>query len=125
MTRTEIESWAAAYIRAQQDPTILEDDHPFWWAIENFMFNSDGPSAEDCWLAILEVLSRNPPKHVLGMLAAGPLEDLIEYCGPDFIERIELESLCNPAFRDLLGGVWESSTPEVWARIEKTQQKLL
>ncbi len=58
------------------------------------------------------------------MLAAGPLEDLIEYHGPDFIGRIEDEARRSAIFRELLGEVWESSTPEVWGRIEKLQQSL-
>jgi hypothetical protein len=54
---------------------------------------------------------------VLGALAAGELEDLIEYHGPAFIERIEQEAARDPRFRCLLCGVWRSSTPQVWARV--------
>ena len=125
MTRSEIERWATAYIQAQEDPTLLTvENHPLWWAVENFMLPADGPPAGDCWATILEVLSRNPGEQVLGMLAAGPLEDLIEYHGTDFIDRIEDEARRSPIFRELLGNVWESSTPEVWGRIEKLQQRL-
>ena len=74
-----------------------------------------------CWQAILTILGRQPPERVLGILAAGPLEDLIQYHGPDFIERIESEACKNPAFKQLLGGVWKSSTEEVWARVQKAQ----
>jgi hypothetical protein len=77
--------------------------------------------AEELWQGILEVLSRNPSETVLGMLAAGPLEDLIHYHGPAYVEAIELEARRNPSFRHLLGGVWESSTPEVWHRIESAR----
>ena len=125
MTRKEIEAWAAAYIVAQLDSNLLKGDHPLWWAVERFM---PGPStrapAEDCWAAILEVLSRNPPEQVIAVLAAGPLEDLIDDHGPEFIERIETESRRNASFRKLLGGVWKSSTPDVWARVQKAQGEL-
>lgn len=77
--------------------------------------------AGDCWLAILEVLSRDPPEEVIGVLAAGALEDLIRSHGPAFIERIEAESRRNKAFRRLLGGVWQSTAPEIWARIQKAR----
>jgi hypothetical protein len=72
-------------------------------------------SHEDCWVAILEILSRGPPDKGIGILAAGPLENLIEASGPEFIDRIEREARHSGAFRHLLRGVRESSTPEVWA----------
>ena len=82
------------------------------------MFPGDTANAEDCWATILEILVRNPPRQVLRVLAAGPLEDLIHHVGPEFIDRIELQARRNPAFRQLLGGVWACSTPDVWARVE-------
>jgi hypothetical protein len=57
-------------------------------------------------------------------LAAGPLEDLIHYHGPEIIAEMEVRSRCNPEFRHLLGGVWESGTPEIWTRIQKVQGKV-
>jgi hypothetical protein len=93
------------HIEAQSIPHILAD-HPLWWAIERFMLVvGTDVSPEDCWKAILEVLARDPPKNVIGVLAAGALEDLIASHGAEFIERIESESRRNPAFRHLLGGV--------------------
>jgi hypothetical protein len=77
--------------------------------------------AEQAWLAILEVLSRSPSQEVIGILAAGPLEDLVEDWGIEFVDRIEHEARRNSAFRYLLGGVWQSSTLEVWSRIEKAR----
>jgi hypothetical protein len=63
------------------------------------------------------VLARKPSDAVLGSLAAGPLEDLIRYRGPTFIDRIEDGARRNTAFRALFGGVWGSSTPDVWNRV--------
>ena len=123
LSRAEIEAWATAYIEAVQSPDHLKEDYPLWWSIERFMLVLPDQSAdpEDCWLAILEVLSRNPHERVLGNLAAGPLEDLVDYHGPAFIERIEQHARRDPAFRALLRGVWKGSTPEVWRRIELAQ----
>ena len=121
MTREEIAAWATAYIEAQMLPKI-PCDHPLWWAIERFMLVDTTTSPEDCWVAILEILSRSPPQEVIAVLAAGALEDLIANHGADFIERIETESRRNPAFRQLLGGVWQNRTPlEIWPRIKKAQ----
>jgi len=126
MTSDEIQAWAAAYIEAQKDPDLLkgQGDHPLWWAVEQFMGATTDVSPHDCWAAILEVLSRSPPEKIVGGLAAGPLEDLIHYHGPEFIEQIESESRRNPAFRRLLCGVWQSSTPEIWSRIQKAQGRV-
>ena len=124
MTRDEISAWASAYIDAQQDPTLFERGNTLWWAVDKFMHGSSCASPEDCWAAILEVLSRNPPDKVLGVLAAGPLEDLIDDHGPEYIGHIETEARRNASFRQLLGGVWKSSTPEVWARVQKARGEL-
>ena len=117
MDSQTIRDWATAYIALQLDGDHQLDNHPQFWAAEQFMSPGTSASAEDCWAAILEVLSRNPPEQVIGILAAGPLEDLIHAAGPDFIERIEIQAHRDSAFRRLLGSVWESSTPEIWTRV--------
>jgi len=113
----DLRAWADAYIEGQQDPSILQEGNPFWWAVNKFWDSS----AEDCWLAILQILSKDPPPAVVGVLAAGPLEDLIHDQGLQFIERIETEARRNAAFRRLLCGVWKSSSPEIWARVLKAR----
>ncbi|HET6430956.1 DUF6869 domain-containing protein [Dyella sp.] len=118
MDSQAIEDWANAYIALQQDGSRPLDGHHLFWAAERFMFPVHTADAEDCWATILAILARAPPKDVLGLLAAGPLEDLIHHAGPGFIDRIELQARKDPAFRHLLGGVWASSTPDIWARIE-------
>jgi len=52
------------------------------------------------------------------MLAAGPLEVLIEYHGPNFIDRIEERAKSDAAFREVLWGVWPSSSSPVASRVE-------
>jgi len=116
LTSAEICHWAAAYIEAAQSPDLCRDaHHPLWWAIERFMVGtlSSAAEPEDCWRAILEVLSKQPPESVLGLLAAGPLEDLIHLHGTRFVDRIELLARQKPAFRELLRGVWQSGDPAV------------
>jgi len=122
MPQVDISAWASAYLAAESLPADAKHESPQWWAIERFMNLHDREQAEHAWLAILEVLSRSPNQDVVGVLAAGPLEDLVEEWGPEFIDRVELEARRNPAFRYLLGGVWQSSTNEVWSRIEKARE---
>jgi len=119
LTEEEIREWASAYIRAQQDSTLLTDDeHPLWWAIEKFSDVSlDETSPRDAWLAILAVLALSPPERVLAMLAAGPLTELIDAYAESVIAHIEHEARNNPAFKALLNHVRQSGTPEVWERV--------
>ena len=115
MSPAEIEAWASAYVEYYRQPNRADDD-PLWWAIERFMPRDADP--EDCWCAILEILSRHPSGDVIAVLAAGPLEDILVRHGPRFIDRIEQLSKEDPAFRDLLGGVWQNSmTSEIWKRV--------
>ena len=118
LTDYQLDEWATTFIQYQQLPEKERHSSEKFWATERFMCPADPEQAEDCWRVILEVLSRKPPPGVLGMLAAGALEDLIEDWGPMFIDRIELEARRSPAFRHLLGGVWESGPPEVWERVK-------
>ena len=120
ISNADLETWANSYIDAELDPNLLRDeDHPLFWAVERFMIPESPETAEECWACILRVLEKRPPEKVLGALAAGPLEDLSHHHGPQFIDRIEFEAQHDPDFRRLLGGVWESSTEEVWARVDK------
>ena len=78
---------------------------------------------ELCLAAILEVLTRvdsTAPSETLGLLAAGPLEDLLNYNGEHVLEQVDLLARRDPGFRLLLNGVWDNSiAPNVLARLEK------
>jgi hypothetical protein len=121
MTRQEIETWASAYIDAQSNPTDSHND-PNWWAIEKAMPAASQATPEELWQFVLEVLARRPETKVIEVLAAGPLEDLIAHYGTGHIEAIESEARKNPAFRDLLGGVWQNRTPAtIWSRVMRAR----
>jgi hypothetical protein len=121
LSDAEVDEWAATYIAFQQLPQKEQQASDKFWATERFMCPAEPEQAEDCWRVILEVLSRKPPPRVIGMLAAGALEDLIDDWGAMFIDRMELEARRSPAFRHLLGGVWESGPPEVWERVKSAR----
>jgi hypothetical protein len=74
---------------------------------------------EHAWQGILATLADARSKPYLGVLAAGPLEDLLSYHGPTFIARVESEAALNPQFAWLLGGVWQfEMTDQIWARVQ-------
>lgn len=114
----DIEAWALAYIAAQET-WDRDSDEELPPAISEL--NDLDADPEDVWRVILHVLSHCPSENVLAILAAGPLEDLIEYHGEAMIDRIEQESVSNPGFKQLLCGVWPSSSKEIWARVEEAR----
>jgi hypothetical protein len=108
------------YITAYQTTREVSGDDPRFQAImELDRLAHDDPEA--AWPLIQEIIRRDQSEHVMEMLSAGPLEDLIRYHGPIFIDRIEAKAQGDPHFRNLLGGVWQGSTPDVWARVEKVR----
>jgi hypothetical protein len=99
---------------------VLREQGLNWWAwVEFERLTREAP--EEAWAAILAVIERTGDEYTLEMLGAGPLEELIENHGPAFLERIEDQARANARFRGVLQCVWESSTPEVWARIQAAQ----
>lgn len=63
--------------------------------------------------------SRTEAQTVGGLLAAGPLEDLLSANGADLISTVEAEARADKRFRWALGGVWQSSMPdEIWKRVQ-------
>ena len=83
-------------------------------------FNSATREApEATWQAIVALSRQALTDQQIAVLAAGPLEDLLAYHGPAFIDRVEKEARVHRAFRHLLGGVWRSSIAEpVWRRVQ-------
>ena len=120
MKKEELRNWISAYIRYQEIENNVSEDNPDWWAVQKF-FDLGPDHPEFCWKAILGILGQKPNNSVIQILAAGPLEDLIEDHGEKYIDEIEDEAKRDPDFKHLLGGVWESSTPEVWSRILKAR----
>jgi hypothetical protein len=119
----DIDAWAEAYIRVHDANASLDRDHPDYLAAYEFMADVSGPRSEECWLGILAVVKRRPSQRVLGMLAAGLVEDLLDEAGIQFIARIESEAQRDPVFKGMLDGVWESGAPEVWVRFEAARQE--
>lgn len=117
--QADLEAWIVAYIEAQSLEKPVQPDHQCWWAVDRFMDLNTLEQAEAGWCAILGILARKPTEQVLGVLAAGPLEDLIHYWGPNFIDRIEQTAWDDIQFRNLLTGVWESSCAEIWNRVQR------
>jgi hypothetical protein len=116
MSPQHLDRWATAFVDCYRDSIDADPDHPLSWANQEFIEKVfDEP--ETCWSVILAILEKSPSTHALSMLAAGPLEDLIEMHGADFIDRVEEQARRDPSFRSLLGGVLPAGPPDVWDRV--------
>lgn len=76
-----------------------------------------------CLAVILEILRHidgSKPSHLLSVLAAGPLENLLNYNGDAVMDEIDSLARSSPEFRLLLNGVWDSDImPSIIARLAK------
>lgn len=71
-----------------------------------------------CILLILEQIGRPDEDRRFSVLAAGPLEELMNLHGEAFIDRAVGQTQLDPRFALLLGGVWRSEIAEsVWERM--------
>jgi hypothetical protein len=104
MTNDQVQAlakaWAAAQAIAQAHRSESE-----WQAIYDVQNLADG-EPDTLWEVVLNVLKLRPSEEVLGMLAASPLEDLIQDHGVRFVDRVADEAGRNPAFAALLPKVW-------------------
>ena len=100
-----------------------EQDNPHSDAFDEFLWiTHDHP--EHAWDAILAVFAEPKAKPYLGHLAAGPIEDLLSYHGPLFIDRVETFASNDSEFAQMLCGVWQfTMTEDIWARLKAARQE--
>lgn len=116
MAVEDLDKWVSAYISVYESDDPIGEEHPCYWAIEKFA-DLEADSPELCWQAITEIVEQKPSQRVLANLAAGPLEELVELHGPEYIESIEKQAQTNPDFRILLRELWETTNGAIWSRI--------
>jgi uncharacterized protein DUF6869 len=79
---------------------------------------ADGPALE-AWVTVRDIL-RAAPDERLGVVAAGPLEDLVRLRGPEVVEAIEVEAARDERFQWALGRIWLTVSelpPDILARV--------
>src|SRR6266498_151251 len=97
------------------------------WVLNDLAY--DQP--ELAWAVIKDVIGRyaesdlsteseSEAQRILGMTAAGPIEDLLSYHGLDFIDRVEAEAKRDPRMSWTLGGVWQCGmSDDIFGRVER------
>lgn len=61
---------------------------------------------ERLWPIVTVMIDRVPDEATLWFVAAGPLENLVSWHGPRFLDRLEQRAGSNRLFRYALRGVW-------------------
>jgi len=89
------------------------------WELTRLMESKQDP--DKALKLILGIMALDKEGKEFGLLGAGPLEDFLNYSGPDYIEVIEKLAARNPRFKEVLGHVWQTSIMDlnVWERVEK------
>jgi len=98
-------------------------DPDLFWSFEelNDLVHDD---PEQAWKTIIEISSVSNDPEVSANLAAGPVEDLLQYHGSLFIDRFETYTRQHPEFVCVAKGVWGSgSESSVWPRVHALQSK--
>lgn len=120
-SEAQLDEWVEAYIVANREqPTTDQQRNDAALALEPAYtaFGAGQPHAKAVWRFIVKVIARRPSEWALGVLASGPIEDLIGEYGDEFIDRIEAAARRDPVFRRTLHGVWRTTSSEdVWARV--------
>jgi len=116
MKTSELDAIVNAWIARQEatEGSRQYDDNE--WTV-SIVAGSNSP--DFLWQFIMKTFRRTDHEEVLGMLAAGPLENLLSYRGGDYIERIEHLASEDERFKQLLHGVWRlAMTDDVWTRLQ-------
>jgi hypothetical protein len=112
----EIRSLSEAWMEYQLHSRERVSEATFWaWQRLDDLVRCE---PEEAWKVIEAIRQANGSDRILGILAAGPLEDLLAKHGDQFIDRVETLARRDKQFRKLLGAVWRNAISEkVWLRI--------
>lgn len=104
-------------LATETDGTSVYEEN--FWAFE-CMDTIVSEKPELAFDLIVSALTRFSEANEISILAAGPLENLVQFHGGQMIDRIEREAASNEQFRFLLSGIWGETSvkPEIWRRIQ-------
>ena len=112
----ELKEWVNAYIEVHESENSSNEDHSCYWAIEKFAdMEMDYPDLN--WAAMLQIISVTTSDAVIHNLACGPLEELVELHGVEYIDQIEKTARTNLNFRLVLRELMETTDKNIWSRI--------
>lgn len=111
-------AWVEITVRSDRD----RERDGNWSALFDFQSDLVGNDPLAALELVKAILAIESDQNVLGLLAAGMLEDLLPDENGPVIDAVVAEAGRNPRFRDLLCGVWfYGMSPEVTERLEKAR----
>lgn len=112
------EAWLTAMRALRSDPPDDATVNGAWWAVE-LMFAWERGSPDRAWPVILELVAHSNDNRDLGVVAAGPMEDVLAFNGPAVIDRVEERAREDRRFQLMLSGVWRFQiAPDIWERVQ-------
>ena len=106
-----IDDIARRYVAEARQLVATGDPDPDAWAsfhISNLLIHD---RRNEAWDVLVRAVELTDDDDVLGLLGAGYLEDLVEYHGDEFIDRIEAQAGRSGRFRRALGAIWAFDSP--------------
>ena len=131
MTREQ--DWLRKLVEAYFNPSLhqdlpLDDDDPEdpgydrERAVISQVLALPHDEPEDCWRFIEMACELPLTPDQLGLLGAGIFEDLMDYHGPDFLDRVEAAAKASAPMQTVVDAAWTMSMDPCVARAFKTIQ---
>jgi hypothetical protein len=120
----DLDDFVTAWIAYQEAEEDSPEQERLQWVSDQVIFWGLDQEGDALWEFVLEAYERELSPGVIGVLAAGPLEDLLARQGAEFIDRVEELARKDPKFNYLLGGVWRNKmTDDVWQRVQAARHE--
>ncbi len=112
------ENFISEWIKHQEE-TYDDEEAELHWTDDYLINLMLRGKIEELWLFVLRAYKKDLSKEVIGILAAGALEDVLATKGEKYIGRVEFLASNDAKFKYLLGGVWQNAmSDEVWSRVQ-------
>ncbi len=99
--------------------SIVEGDGVNFWAYEE-VTELIGTDPERAWRLTIQMLRQSENELAVATVAAGPLEDLLAWSGPEFINQAESLAVSEPRFRQALAMIYTTRLkPDIRGRVEQ------
>jgi len=93
------------------------------WELQRLIESKQDP--DKALSVILGIMALDNKGEEADLLGAGPLEDFLNYSGPEYMDVLEKLVDKNSHFKKVLGHVWQTAKMDVkvWERIERRRNK--
>jgi hypothetical protein len=123
MKETELQKIVDAWIVAQEAEEGSTEHEKNQWALSEVIWWPVRDQSDLLWRFILTAYQRELSENASGMLAAGPIENLLSTFGEEYIGRVEELAAKDERFKSILCDVWRlGMTDEAGARLRSARR---